>query len=596
MKKKPMSDRIKSKRRAVSREDLYRADPAIDKNRFVLGALLAVCALLVVLIFYVSNHPQVLAWNAADGVSRADIADAYAFLEQPEAVDTALELVSEPCTCEEYRLFLEELHLWDAAQMSTLTDWKPEQLLTGELLERSRKRVEDLFVSMDVQQTADAELSEAERTEQQLAQMNAETPVRVLLLQNGACVADEIRFSANDTYTITFHGQLKQKQKDQVIRAGQLHLEIGESAVIRSEKGELYLADANGERSTLGYRGIFWITRYAEGYAVLNEVSIEQYLYGVVQSEMPAYFEMEALKAQAVCARTYVVSYLLDPYYPQYNADVDDSVRFQAYNQSAPDARVVQAVDEVCGQILTCDDRPIQAYFFSTSHGITNGCEVWGLPDASYIKNVRGNEEGEAVDLSSEEQFKKYIKKTVAKDYDADSSYYRWKADLDLSQNEKSVRKLLKKDTLSRVTFYDEAGAVTTADALDGFGALQKLRVVTRTRSGAVRTLALVFEHGTAELCNENFIRQVIGCMIRKLSDKDGNELVKESTMLPSVCFYVQPIQNGCVLYGGGLGHGIGMSQYGANELASRGKTMNEILDIYYDQIEIRQLYTDEKK
>lgn len=594
MKKKPMSDRIRLKHRAVSREDLYRADPGIDKNRFVLVALLAVCALLVVLIFYVSNHPQVLSWNAADGVSRAEIASAYEFLDQQEAVDAALELVSEPCTCEEYRMFLEELHLWDAAQMSTLTDWQPEAYLDAELLERSRKRVEDLFVSMDVQQTADAELSEAERIEQQLSQMDAQTPVRVLLLQNGACVADEIRFSANDTYTITFHGKLKQKQKDQVIRAGQLHLEIGESAVIRSENGGLYLTDDKGARTTLGYQGSFRITRYAEGYAVLNEVSIEQYLYGVVQSEMPAYFEMEALKAQAVCARTYVVSYLLDPYYPQYNADVDDSVRFQAYNQAAPDTRVVQAVDEVCGQIATCEDRPIQAYFFSTSHGITNGCEVWGLPDASYIKNVRGNADDTAVDLGSEEQFRKFIKKTDAKDYDADSSYYRWKADLDLSQNEKTVRKLLKNDTLSRVTFYDENGAAATADAIGDLGELQQLQVVTRTKSGAVKTLVLVFEHGKAELSNENFIRQVLGCLIQKLSDKDGNELAKESTMLPSVCFYVQPIRDGCVLYGGGLGHGIGMSQYGANELARRGSTMQEILDTYYDQIELRQLYGKE--
>ena len=57
------------------------------------------------------------------------------------------------------------------------------------------------------------------------------------------------------------------------------------------------------------------ITRHADGYSIVNEVPIEQYLYGVVQSEMPAYFEKEALKAQAVCARTYIVAQLMKDNY-----------------------------------------------------------------------------------------------------------------------------------------------------------------------------------------------------------------------------------------------------------------------------------------
>ena len=85
------------------------------------------------------------------------------------------------------------------------------------------------------------------------------------------------------------------------------------------------------------------------------------------------------MKAQAVCARTYIVTQLMQDNYPQYDADVDDSVRFQAYNKAAPDTRVVEAVDATRGQILSKDGLPINAYFFSTSHGVTSGREIWGL-------------------------------------------------------------------------------------------------------------------------------------------------------------------------------------------------------------------------
>ena len=74
------------------------------------------------------------------------------------------------------------------------------------------------------------------------------------------------------------------------------------------------------------------------------------------------------------------------------------------------------------------------------------------------------------------------------------------------------------------------------------------------------------------------------------LQDKDGNR-IQTSGILPSVYFYVQPIKQGIVLFGGGMGHGIGMSQYGANGLAEKGRNMEEILDFYYRDVELQVLY-----
>lgn len=88
------------------------------------------------------------------------------------------------------------------------------------------------------------------------------------------------------------------------------------------------------------------------GVAVINEIPFEEYLYGVVPSEMPASYEMEALKCQAVCARSYAYHQMQEMAYPQYQAQVDDSTAFQVYGNSEIQPSVIQAVDETAGQKL----------------------------------------------------------------------------------------------------------------------------------------------------------------------------------------------------------------------------------------------------
>ena len=73
------------------------------------------------------------------------------------------------------------------------------------------------------------------------------------------------------------------------------------------------------------YRGHIELLRTADGIAVVNELPLEEYLYSVVPSEMPASYPLEALKAQAICARTYAYGHMLRAGYPRYGAHVDDS-------------------------------------------------------------------------------------------------------------------------------------------------------------------------------------------------------------------------------------------------------------------------------
>lgn len=557
----------------------------------VVTCLLAVCVLLVIVIFMVSGGTLPTGASAGVTVTKEDVRAAYAFLNQEEAVEEALKSVDGAVTYKDYQKFLEQLHLWEAGDFADLFESGTEAYVSPAALDESRNRIAELFEA-DV--FKEHPVREEERADaQEMPQVDESTVIRVLLLQEGGPVADEIYFSSNADYTISWGSRKREKKKNRVIRAGLLKLAAGESAYVESENGQVYLADKKGERRTLGYSGRFVITRFADGYAVVNEVLIEDYLCGVVPSEMPAYFEEEALKAQAVCARTYIVKQLMQNNYPQYHADVDDSVRFQAYNKTAPDERVMAAVDATKGQILARGNLPISAYFFSTSHGMTSGTEIWELEACDYLQPVRGNAHAAREDLSDEETFRAYIEREDDSDYDYESNYYRWKAMLDLEGRGEEAAALLKKIEGTHpecVIMRDSEGKRVSGAAINGFGQAERLEVLRRSGSGAVLELRISFSGGEVCLSNENYIRQILGVWMDALQYRDGSSAAA-GNMLPSAYFYVQPVKEGIVLFGGGLGHGIGMSQYGANGMAALGGSMEEILSFYYKDVKLFTLY-----
>ena len=142
---------------------------------------------------------------------------------------------------------------------------------------------------------------------------------------------------------------------------------------------------------TPSYRGTIVLYPSDKGIAIVNELPLEEYLCAVVPSEMPASYHMEALKAQAICARCYAYNQTRNISYPEYNAHVDDSVSFQVYNNSKEQERSTEAVMETAGQMLWYGDQVAMTYFYSTSSGESTSVEAWGtkLIDANqYLKGV----------------------------------------------------------------------------------------------------------------------------------------------------------------------------------------------------------------
>lgn len=268
----------------------------------------------------------------------------------------------------------------------------------------------------------------------------------------------------------------------------------------------------------------------------VKTMDLEQYLWGVVAAEMPAAFEQEALKAQAIAARTYTLYRMQNPSPNHTKADIcTDSTccqawisyddRMEAWSGSKGKGyakKITTAIEETRGQVIYYRDKPIMAAFHAASAGMTKGAEeVWGR-DVAYLQAVKSPETEEQVPnyysvvTVSVEQFKKTLL----------SRYPKVKLD-------KKPKKWFGKVS------YDDGG------------------------------LPVSIQIGGQEVPTS---------VLRSLFDLRSASLTVECDG-ENVTFYVT-----------GYGHGVGMSQYGANALAKEGKKAKDILEHYYTGVEIRSM------
>ncbi len=343
--------------------------------------------------------------------------------------------------------------------------------------------------------------------------------------------------------------------------------------------GKICLTDENGTVKG-SYDGTLHIYQ-REGemvYWVVNELGMEAYLYGVVPGEMPSSFAPEALKAQAVCARTYAAMQVLGTSYEQYHADVDDTTACQVYLPENENQAATDAVNATAGQILTFQGMIASVYYFSTSCGYTTGLEAWQQEPLAYLGT-----QSLVLDASATGDMDAFLQSGQVAAYDSESRFFRWKAVLQTGVDDGKLLQNLQTVANQRdgkVYLMDTSG-VQTQDA-STFGTCTGISIANRAKSGCVTDLCLNFAGGTAHIYNENAIRKVLWGACVSLTDKNGNS-ADTLTMLPSAFFSIDAKENGTYeIYGGGLGHGIGMSQYGADGMAKSGMVYTEILEKFF--------------
>ena len=323
------------------------------------------------------------------------------------------------------------------------------------------------------------------------------------------------------------------------------------------------------------YRGALEIVQYNQNtFHIVNVIELEEYLKGVVPNEMPVRFGLEALKAQSVAARNYVLS----PRTKAYTAfDVVDSVASQVYFGANSEKQLgTQAVEETEGIVALYDWDLILAQYSSTAGGYTESfAYAFSVPNTKAFPSDDKPYLHAKPDilsqtpLNTEEDAAAYYK-SRPDSFDVRSPYFRWTKNWTREELQKTLeRTLIEQSTTGFVHPRFNRG--------EKLGEITELKVLRRGDSGKIIEMEVVTKDKTYKIWKELVIRRL---------------LVNQGKALPSanVVFEHQWDADGNLLtvtaYGGGYGHGVGMSQYGAGFMGSEMyQSYDKILKHYYSGI-----------
>lgn len=342
------------------------------------------------------------------------------------------------------------------------------------------------------------------------------------------------------------------------------------------------------------YDGFIELDINTDSMYVINELPLEQYLYGVVSSEVPSSYEKEALKAIAVCARAYAYGKMNDGSFDEYNADLDDSVFCQMYNDVLKTPESIKAVDETYGIVPIYDGKVIFPLYFSTSCGMTcTNSEVWGgTPYPYFTSNVEDMEKSE-LDLSDEDTFVQFMEDSLGYDtIEKDLPYYRWSIYYTRDDISKAINRKLSErlDTAAgRIRVKNDNGDFVDGDIMD-IGDVVSVEVSERSSSGMVLALLIEGTKGTILVEGQANARNLITPVNQNIVRQDASVVTGWSS-LPSTFYYIAESDGGFTIYGGGFGHGAGLSQNGANALAAKGYNYTYIIKHYFSSADFAMIY-----
>lgn len=265
----------------------------------------------------------------------------------------------------------------------------------------------------------------------------------------------------------------------------------------------------------------------------IEEIKLDEYLYGVVSAEMPANFELEALKAQAVVARTYTIYKIINDGHKHEGANICDNSgccqawitkenRLARWEENVRESnwnKIVEAVNSTQGKIITYGGLPINAFFHSNSGGATETtANVWGGTGYPYLQSV---------ETSGEDTYSQYSSEV----------------------------------TLTKQNFIDKIKEKHSNFEID-FTQENSIKILEYTDGNRVKKIKI----GNLELSGVE-VRTLLGLKSANFTVAIEGENIK---------FQVK-----------GYGHGVGMSQTGADSMAKSGSNYEEIIKHFYTGVEI---------
>lgn len=416
--------------------------------------------------------------------------------------------------------------------------------------------------------------------------------------------ADQIRVLLKNTAAgSNFHNEVDVGVDGEEIRLRKDQMTVGERRTYRSENltDKVTVEMEGSGRADHDYRGSVECLRMEQGIVLINELPLEEYLYAVVPSEMPASYPEEALKAQAVCARTYAYRYILRAGIPELGAHVDDTTAYQVYHNIEENASSTTAVKETDGVLLTYEGEAAGNYYYSTSCGAGTDVISWqgGNGEAvPYLRGVRVSISGDAdaESLRDEEVFREFITRVHEEDLEKDEPWYRWSYQVE-ELDEKNLYARLKERYEKAPAFVltKAEGDYYVSEPVGKPGKIKKIEIAKRGAGGIAQELTIEAEKATYKILSEYNIRYVLCDRKSAVRKQDGSKTVP-GTLLPSGFFVIDADcqagkdgENvvGYTLTGGGFGHGVGMSQNGAKALGEQGADYGQILLRFYPGCEV---------
>ncbi len=471
-----------------------------------------------------------------------------------------------------------------------------------------------LYQCSVMEQTAESlkvtheEEEKKEQSEEQIKKQIEKQNIRVLIKTSGfsKMYHDEVIISSEKGLYIEQDQKLVMlapKEKKVFTKQGL----CGKRVCIRAHDGGTVRLHNVVRSEDISYRGQIECIGTEEGIVVVNELSVEEYLYGVVPSEMPSSYPPEALKAQAISARTYTYYHMESFAYPEWMAHVDDSTAFQVYQNIAENEQVNRAVDETKDQVLMHQGKAIESFYYSTSSGRSTGYEVWKteekrdwligkaltkdfqkqrqIDDFSYDSKT----DMEIID-QKEKAYRIFMSMGSTDDVEYEEAWYRWtytRSFEDIVDFLERVEMLAEKypdDILIRSKYNGKEKLTQESEILS-------CRITQRAASGMAQQLCIQTQHFEILIEKQQCIREALAVSGECVIKKDGSTFIL-GELLPSAyfyfdCMYEEQSLKSMTIYGGGFGHGAGMSQNGAKCLANMGLAAEDILRYYYTDIEI---------
>ncbi|UBF25290.1 SpoIID/LytB domain-containing protein [Kovacikia minuta CCNUW1] len=305
----------------------------------------------------------------------------------------------------------------------------------------------------------------------------------------------------------------------------------GRVGLSRWQAGQIWIEPSGGGYVFIGdrwYRGRTLLVSSQKGLTAINYVDLEQYLYSVLGGEMNGNWPQEALKAQAIAARSYAL-------YKRERAsnkifDVGDTPTWQVYDGLIDESAGTQAaVEATKGQVLTYKGQIIEAVFHSSAGGCTENVEnVWTQP-LPYLRSV--------------------------KDFDQGSPVYQWTKTFSRSELSKRI---------------------------SGVGNILSLEPEKVTGCGRIVTMKVIGDRGRRIVSGAS-LRSALGLKstLFRIVPQTASASGKQKSQGVAVVFQVN---------GQGFGHGLGMSQWGAHNLAQQGANYLQILLHYYSSTTLAKI------